>query len=228
MVRKILSVFLSFLMIMTGVLPVYSAGAQEKKEYNIAVLDLDANGVSAAEAKSLSNNMRVQIMRVINSREFGKKTPIRYTVVERSQMDKIFDEFNIQNTGCTDVSCAIELGKLLNVERIIIGSVGLVGTTYTINVSIVDIETAKVLKAADYQFKGASDNLLNRGIPDVVDQLMLDKRRKSHRMLYLVGGTIVTAGVIGLVLSSSSKGKGGGSTGAQTGTITFTLSDPSQ
>ena len=223
MVHKTLSMFLSFLMITTGILPIRSTGAQEKKEYNIAVLDLDANGISSAEAKSLSNNMRAQIMRVINSREFRKKTPIRYTVVERSQMDKIFDEFNIQNTECTDVSCAVEFGKILNVERIIIGSVGLVGATYTIYVSIVDVETAKILKVADYQFKGASDNLLNRGIPDVVDQLMLDKRRKSHKMLYLIGGTIVTAGVIGLVLSSSSKEKG-----AQPGTITFTLSDPTQ
>lgn len=228
MARKTLSVFLSFLMIITGVIPIRSTGAQEKREYNIAVLDLEANGISPAEAKSLSNNMRSQIMRVINSREFKKKIPVRYTVVERTQMDKIFDEFNIQNTECTDVSCAVEFGKILNVERIIIGSVGLVGTTYTINVSIVDIETAKVLKAADYQFKGASDNLLNRGIPDVVDQLMLDKRRKSHKMWYLVGGTIVTAGVIGLVLSSSSKDKGAGSTGAQEGTIVFTISDPTQ
>jgi len=218
MACKTLSVFLSFLMITTGVLPIRSAGAQEKREYNIAVLDLDANGIPAAEAKSLSNNMRVQIMRVINSREFGKKTPIRYTVVERSQMDKIFDEFKIQSTECTDLSCAVELGKILNVERIIIGSVGLVGTTYTINVSIVDIETAKVLKAADYQFKGASDNLLNRGIPDVVDQLMLDKRRKSHKMLYLIGGTIVV-GVIVYVLIPPKKEKG---------TITFTIPDPTQ
>ncbi|MDP2982224.1 MAG: hypothetical protein Q8O92_02695 [Candidatus Latescibacter sp.] len=228
MARKTLSLFLSVLMIITGVIPLHSAGAQEKKEYNIAVLDLDANGVSPAEAKSLSNNMRVQIMRVINSQEFRKKTPIRYTVVERSQMDKIFDEFNIQNTECTDISCAVKFGKILNVERIIIGSVGLVGATYTINVSIADIETAKVLKAADYQFRGASDNLLNRGIPDVVDQLLLDKVRKSHKMLYLVGGAIVTAGIVGFVLSSSSKGKGAGSTGAQEGTITFTISDPSQ
>ena len=222
MVRKTLSVFLSFLMIMTGVLPVCSAGAQEKKEYNIAVLDLDANGISPAEAKSLSNNMRAQIMRVINSREFNKKTQVRYTVVERAQMDKIFDEFNIQNTECTDVSCAVEFGKILNVERIIIGSVGLVGSTYTIYVSIVDIETAKIFKAADYKFKGVSDNLLNRGIPDVVDQLMLDKRRKSHKMLYIVGGSIVTAGVLYFVLRPKPTEP------PQPGTITFTISDPTQ
>jgi hypothetical protein len=213
-------------MIVSGFVPIQSAFAQEKKEYNIAVLDLDANGVSPAEAKSLSNNMRVQIIRVINSKEFKKKTPVVYTIVERSQMDKIFDEFNIQNTGCTDVSCAIELGKILNVERIIIGSAGLVGATYTINVSIVDVETAKVLKVADYQFRGESDNLLNSGIPDVVNQLMLDKRRQSHKTLYLFGGAIITAGIIGLVLSSSSKDKGG--TAAQTGTVAFTIPDPSQ
>jgi len=222
MVKKTISLFLSFLMIISGSMPVFSAESQEKKEYNIAVLDLDANGVSQAETKSLSNNLRVQIMRVINSTEFTRKTPIRYTVVERSQMDKIFDEFNIQNTECTDISCAVKFGKILNVERIIIGAVGLVGATYTINVSIVDVETAKILKVADYQFKGASDNLLNRGIPDVVNQLMLDKRRQSHKTLYIVGGTIVAAVVAYIVLKPKEQ------TPTQTGTVAFTIPDPSQ
>ena len=49
-----------------------------------------------------------------------------YTIIERSQMDKIFDEFKVQSTGCTDIACALEFGKILNVETIIIGEVGLV------------------------------------------------------------------------------------------------------
>jgi len=39
-----------------------------------------------------------------------------YTVVERSQMDKIFEQFEIQNTGCVDISCAVGFGKMHSVE----------------------------------------------------------------------------------------------------------------
>ncbi len=48
-------------------------------------------------------------------------------------MDKILDQFKIQDVLCSDDSCAVEFGRLLSVQRIIIGSVGLVGETYIIS-----------------------------------------------------------------------------------------------
>ncbi|MCH8277374.1 MAG: hypothetical protein IIC12_00380, partial [Proteobacteria bacterium] len=66
---------------------------------------------------------------------------------------------------------ARKLGKMLNVERIIIGSVGLVGKTYTIYASIVDVESSRILQIADFNFKGEVDNLLTKGIPYIVNQL---------------------------------------------------------
>jgi len=116
-----------------GFIPPNLSHAQETQECTIAVLDLNANGISQPEAKSLSNSLQVLITRTVTSKNFIENSEIRYTVVERSQMDKIFEQFEIQNTGCTDISCAVEFGKMLSVERIIIGSVGLVGQTYTFN-----------------------------------------------------------------------------------------------
>jgi len=135
--------------------PLRLSHAQERKFYTIAVLDLVANGISEAEAKSLSEYMRGQITRAATSEQFGKKAGFVYKVIERSQMDKILDEMQFQRTGCTDEECAVEVGKVLGVERIIIGSVGLVGETYTINSRIIDIETANTLSAADYVHRSA-------------------------------------------------------------------------
>ena len=212
-------------MALIGVIPPGLSYAQEKKEYTIAVLDFDADGISQAEARSLSNSLRVQITRAVISEELRKKVGINYTVVERSQMDKIFEQFDIQNTGCTDLSCAIEFGKMLSVDRIIIGSVGLVGETYTINTRIVDVESSRTLQVADYVFKGARDNLLNEGIPSIVNELMYGKKqKKSRRIYYIVGGAVLAGGVMAAVLSSSSGGGGE----KNTGTITFTIPDPSE
>ena len=197
MIRAFISIVLSFLLAFTGFIPPHTTLAQDRNEYTIAVLDLEATGISESEARSLSNNMRIQITRVINSDEFKKTSAVMYTVVERSQMDKIFEQFEIQDTGCTDLSCAVEFGKMLSVERIIIGSVGLVGETYTINISIVDVETAKILNVADYRLRGAIDRLLDEGIPNVINELFDIK--KSRKKLYIIAGAavaIVTAAAI--------------------------------
>ena len=197
MIRAFISVILSFLLASAGFIPSYTSFAQERNEYTIAVLDLEATGISESEARSLSNNMRVQITRVISSDEFKKTSAVMYTAVERSQMDKIFEQFEIQDTGCTDISCAVEFGKMLSVERIIIGSVGLVGETYTININIVDVETAKILNVADYRLRGAIDRLLNEGIPNVINELLGIK--KSRKKLYIIAGAtiaVVTAAAI--------------------------------
>ena len=135
-------------------------------------------------------------------------------------MDKIFDEFKIQSTGCTDISCAIEFGKILSVEKIIIGEVGLVGQTYTLNASIVDVETAKVTAAAEYKHTGAIDNLLNRGIPRVVDTLLYAKTGSHKKWYYIIGGVILIAGVTAWILS-----RDGVVGGEKTGTLIIDVPD---
>lgn len=185
MFQKTMSSILIFFLPLMGFIPPNLSHAQETQEYTIAVLDLNANGISQAEVQSLSYSLQIQIVRTVTSEDFIKKAKIIYTVVERSQMDKIFEQFDIQNTGCTDISCAVEFGKMLSVERIIIGSVGLVGQTYTFNTSIVDVESSRTLKVADYIFRGEVDNLLNEGVPDIVSQL-LDVKKKSQKYIILL------------------------------------------
>ena len=223
--RKILSVVLSVMLVLFGVMQPRLTYSQEMVKYTIAVLDLTANGISLTEAASLSDYMRGQVTRVITSEDYKKRVKVNYTIVERSQMDKIFEEFDVQNTGCTDVSCAVKFGKILNAERIILGSVGLVGQTYTISTRIVDVESGETVAVADYLFTGQRDNLLREGIPVVVNELMYGrKQKKSRKIYYIVGGAIIAGGVLAAVLGSSPSGDGEDNTG----TITFTIPDPSE
>ena len=46
-----------------------------------------------------------------------------YNVVERAQLDKIFQELGLQNSGVVDSSSAIEIGKLSGADYTLIGSV---------------------------------------------------------------------------------------------------------
>ncbi|MBN1294775.1 MAG: hypothetical protein JXB48_23265 [Candidatus Latescibacteria bacterium] len=221
--KKLLSLILAVLLPLTGGYFPRPAIAQNKEEYTIAVLNFDAKGISETEAGFLSESLRGEVTRVTVSSEFYEKTGIRYKVIERSQMDKILDEFEIQSTGCTDIECALEFGKMFSAERIIIGSIGLVGETYSITARIVDVETSETLGFADFTYTGKRDELLKTGVSEVVNELMYGvKKKKSRKMYYVLGGVVVTAGVLGLILSGGGDNSGTGSDGS----IAFTIPVP--
>ena len=135
MLRKLLSVVLTVMLTMTGFCSARTSHAQNDF-HTVAILDLVANGIAETEAKSLSDFLRGQITRVTRSDRYKKKLGYSYKIIERSQMDKILDEMEFQSSGCTDEECAVEIGKVLNAEHIVIGSVGLVGKTYTIKLEL--------------------------------------------------------------------------------------------
>ncbi|MFC1694361.1 hypothetical protein ACFL1R_12750 [Candidatus Latescibacterota bacterium] len=224
MFRKTCSIVLIFNLMIIGFIPPRILYAQDIKEYTIAVLNLTAQGISQSEADFLSEHLYSQVTRVISSDNFKKSTPINYTVIERSQMDKIFDQFDIQNTGCTDIACAVEFGKMLSTERIIIGSVGLVGKTYSITTRIVDVETSTTLRVADYTYVGPIDDLLTTGIGNVVDELMFGKK-KSRKRLYIISAAVISAGILGYVLTKSDDS---GEPKSETGSIIYSIPVPEE
>lgn len=102
--------------------------AEEKMK--IAVIDFKADGVSEQITRVVSNMIR---NRFINSGKF--------VVLERGQMDEILKAQSLDQLGCTDSSCAVEIGKLLSARKIMVGELSsLGGTKILINIRIVDVE----------------------------------------------------------------------------------------
>ena len=93
-----LSVVFSFLVI----IPVYSA-----EKMRIVVMSLKADGVADRTARTVTNMLRTEFINI------G-----RFTVVERAQMDAILKEQGLQQTGCTDQECAVQIGKLMSAKTL--------------------------------------------------------------------------------------------------------------
>ncbi len=168
--RNVLGILLAAVIL---VFAVPAAFAQETNAVGIAVLDLQANGIAESEAVALTEMLRAGISKTI--KEQSAKITENYNFIERSQMDKIFDEFEIQGTGCTDISCAIEFGKMLNVDKIVLGSVSLVGSTYMVIVRTVDVKTGKALTSVDRKQRGIIDNVIDL-MPIVAHELLTGER----------------------------------------------------
>ena len=149
------------------------AHSETERTLGIAVLDLQANGISPVEATALSDMLRSSITKTILEQK--AKIKDSYALIERSQMDKILEQFDLQNKGCTDISCAVEFGKLLSADRIIIGSVSLVGSTYMVIARIVDVETGRAIISVDRKQTGVIDNVIDL-MPLVAHELLTGEK----------------------------------------------------
>ncbi len=124
-----------------------SALAQVNESF--AILDLKGRGISALEAASLTDRLRSELVNT------GK-----VNIVERGQMEAILAEQNFQLLGCTSDECAVEVGQLLGVNKMVAGSVGKVGSTYSIDIRIINVETGKIIRSVTRDYTGKIDNLL--------------------------------------------------------------------
>ncbi len=129
--------------------------AAEKKpiksaENYLAVLDLETVGkVEKDVVRPLTDSVRREIVKA------GK-----YEVMDRGNMDKVLKEQAFQMTGCTSKECAVEAGQLLGVGKIIVGSVSMVGKTYLLSLSLVNVESGKVELVEDQECKCEVDDLI--------------------------------------------------------------------
>lgn len=108
-----------------------------ENKFNVGVTDFSGRSVSAADAVAISDFFRSGL---VNSGVFN--------VLERSNMELVLNEQKFQMSGCTEQDCAIKMGKILNVQKMIVGTVSVFERTYYINAQIVDVEKG-VIEASD-------------------------------------------------------------------------------
>jgi len=98
----------------------------------LAILNLDAIGVPNEIALTLSEMIRNRVSGTPN-----------VDLVERERMERILKEQDFQLSERSDAATAIRLGRVLNAQKALFGSVSRLGTSYLISVSLVDVETAR-------------------------------------------------------------------------------------
>ena len=108
------------------------------KGKNIAVSGLEGRPpLSASDVAFITDFLRSAII------ETGV-----FNVVDRNNMEKVLAEQGFQQTGCTTEECAVQMGKLLNVHLIAVGSCGKLLSRFILTINIVDVETGKFIYSA--------------------------------------------------------------------------------
>lgn len=104
----------------------------------VAVADFMGKNVSQADASIVADFLRTELV-----------ATGAVNIMDRNNMAAVLEEQKFQNSGCTGQECAVQLGKLLNVSRMVVGALSNLMDTYYITASLVDVESGKVLVSYD-------------------------------------------------------------------------------
>jgi hypothetical protein len=116
------------------VVSVSQSNAEESP--TIAFLRLERQGVTVLEAAVVTNLIRTSL---VNSGTF--------VILDRENMDKILQEQSIQDWSLLSDSTAVRMGKILNVEKICVGTLMRFEREYYCELRIIDIETSCIEKS---------------------------------------------------------------------------------
>lgn len=70
------------------------------------------------------------------------------SIIERSQLDRIFSELELSLSGAVDVNTTQELGRVHGVDTLLVGTLSNFGEDLRVNARLIDTETARVFSAA--------------------------------------------------------------------------------
>lgn len=143
---------------------VASALAQVAEKPTCAILTFEAKGgeISTTAVEMLSDRF---------STEFDRLN--KYRMVSRSQMKEILQtqKFSLSE-ACSANECAVEAGKLLGVSYIVYGTIGKLGSVYSINSFMADVETGEQVRSATSDSRGGIEEALTALMAVNVRQLL--------------------------------------------------------
>lgn len=147
-----IAAFVIFLFMLVSI-----AGSEQVENPTCAVLTFEAQaGVTEGEAKLLSDRFAIELGRL------GK-----FTMVNRSKIQELLA---IQDFTATDYSSnsevVIKAGRILAVQHIIHGSVGKIGSMYTLNTYLVNVENSVTEETATTDYAGSIENFLTQGMKE--------------------------------------------------------------
>jgi formylglycine-generating enzyme required for sulfatase activity len=111
-------------------------------------------------------------------------------VVDRNSFDKITTQMNFQSSDWSDSNKVAQLGRALNANSILRGSIMTLAGQTVITASILDINTAEIVSASTLQMNGTGEifSKLPLFVKDISD-ILLYGSRVPENMVRINGGT---------------------------------------
>ena len=134
--------------------------------------DLTGQGVDASSTAIISDRLRTSLFK-----EGG------FTVLERSAMQDILKEQGFQQSGCTSDACAVQIGQLLGVSYIVVGTVGKLGHLFTIDIRMIEVATGKISYSENVDCDCPIEKVLTSSIVSIAKKITENVKSTSSGMV---------------------------------------------
>lgn len=158
-VDRILSIFILFTILRCFTTPAISL-AQEEFKPTLAIIDLVPKGVLKTDAENATDRLWFEMFRT------GA-----YDLIEREKIDEIFKEQKIWLTGACDNVCLADIGRTVNANKVLTGSVGKIEDMLVVSLRIVDVTTAIIEKSEYQECYGGLRELLTESVEKVAKRI---------------------------------------------------------
>jgi len=125
------------ILLLVLLLILYSYGFTQANSLPIvAVTNIEAVDVPAFVANACREMVETALIKT------GK-----YQVMNYANMKEVLEAQSFSLSGCTDEACAVEIGKLLSAEQIVLGTLSGLDGKMMLSLRIIDVETGKHIAA---------------------------------------------------------------------------------
>lgn len=135
----------------------------------VAILPFGALNVSQSDALVITSLFETSVV----------KTEM-FLVIEQNQIKALLDAQKYSLDGCVDESCAVEVGRLLAAEQIILGELSRVGNRYIVNAKIIDVSQGRNIRA---------DNVAAPSLDEIAETGVALLAYKLAGLTYVEGAT---------------------------------------
>jgi TolB-like protein len=147
-----------------------STSALAAKKY-VAVLPLNnQEGVSTGEADIITDCLRSELFNT------GKIITIDRTTIDKTLTASIL----AQSRAFDDSASLIKIGKLLNTDLVVSGSIGKIGTSIIVNLRVFDVHTAQVVQSTSRSINNMNEVVPN--LPELCRELIDDNNHNAQHL----------------------------------------------
>jgi TolB-like protein len=123
-------------------------------------------------------------------------------ILERERMETILSEQTFQQSGaCNSETCQVEVGRLLGVDDLIVGSLARIDGKIAVNARLLSMRTGEIKANAYLVHDGSSADLVEYRVQDVAHQLFTEipasKYHSSKKYYVSLGLGILSLAVLG-------------------------------
>jgi TolB-like protein len=144
--------------------------ASDQQKISIAVLELAGGGISPHEIQGMTSRLRSELFETR-----------RFQVLERQQMDDILHEQGFQQNNCTNTACVVQAGRLIGVQQMVAGSISKIGSIFTLDIRLIDVETGKVIQTVYEDCECPIETVLQSTIKTVAVTLARSGEKPAYK-----------------------------------------------